>query len=254
MQRTLAALLGAVVMAPATSAPTIDYAREERWAQEVVPSIVVGDAVWLATPARARVLAIFTEPASAVKGGVVVVHGLGVHPDFAMIGGVRSLLAAAGYATLSVQMPVLAAGATRADYAVTLPEAADRIAAAIAYLRRGGIAKVAIVAHSMGATMADAYLSRPGAAHIEAFVPVGMPVDFSIRPREPVADIVAESDLPEVLAAMPLRGPKLPRDGCSRQITIAGADHYFESRQKELAATIATFLERAFTGSCALPT
>ena len=34
--------------------PAADYAREERWAQEIVPSIVVGDAVYLATPARAE--------------------------------------------------------------------------------------------------------------------------------------------------------------------------------------------------------
>jgi hypothetical protein len=57
------------------------------------------------------------------KAGVIVVHGLGVHPDFGMVGGLRTRLADAGYATLSVQMPVLPAGATRDDYAVTLPVA-----------------------------------------------------------------------------------------------------------------------------------
>ena len=68
-----------------------DYAREERWAQEIVPSLVVGDAVYLATPARERVLAILTVPPGAPAGGVVIVHGLGVHPDWGLIGGLRTI-------------------------------------------------------------------------------------------------------------------------------------------------------------------
>src|SRR5438128_2064301 len=39
---------------------TTDYAREERWAAEIVPSLVVGDAIYLSTPERARVLSILT--------------------------------------------------------------------------------------------------------------------------------------------------------------------------------------------------
>jgi hypothetical protein len=249
--RVLPALLAAVwLAAPALAQPIIDYAREERWAQEVVPAIVVGDAVWLATPSRARVLAILTMPSGAPKGGAVLVHGMGVHPDFGAIGGLRGLLADAGYATLSVQMPVLAAGATREDYAVALPAAGARIAAGIALLRAQGVAKVAVVAHSVGATMADAYLARADGARADAFVPLGMLVDFTADPKMPVLDVVAESELPEVKAAAPLRAKRLPRDRCSRALVIAGADHYFESRQKELAAAIAAFLDRALAGGC----
>jgi len=36
-----------------------DEAREERWAREIVPQVVVGDAVWLATPQRSNVLALY---------------------------------------------------------------------------------------------------------------------------------------------------------------------------------------------------
>lgn len=250
-RRIVALFAAALAIAPAAAGPAIDYAREDRWAQEVVPSIVVGDAVWLATPARSRVLAILAEPAGAPKGGVVLVHGLGVHPDFGMIGGLRTDLAEAGYTTLSVQMPVLPAGASRDDYGVTLPAASDRIAAAIALLRARGIAKIAIVSHSVGAAMADAYLARAQNAAIDAWVPVGMLVDFASPPKEPVADIVADNELGEVMAAAPLRARRMPRDACSRQLTIAGADHYFGSRQKELAATIAEFLDRVFAGRCA---
>ena len=251
--RIIAILAAVLATVPAMAQPAIDDARETRWAQEIIPSIVVGDVVWLATPARAKVLAILTEPAGAPKGGVIVVHGLGVHPDFGMIGGLRVNLADAGFATLSVQMPVLPAGATRDEYAITLPAAAERIGAAIAFLRAKGIRKIAIVSHSMGATMANAFLAGPGAASVDAWVPVGMLVDFAAAPKEPVLDIIAGSDLPEVVAAAPLRAKRLPRDACSRSLAIAGTDHYFESRQKELAGAIASFLDLAFSGRCKPP-
>lgn len=251
MTRDLVALFFAViVITPAAGEQVIDYAREERWAEEVVPSIVVGDAVWLETPARAKVLAILTAPSAQAKGGVIVIHGLGVHPDFGMIGGVRTHLADAGYVTLSVQMPVLAAGASRSDYAAALPAATERIGAAIAFLRAKGITKIALVSHSMGATMANTYLGQPDAAKIDAWVPIGMPVDFSTAPKEPVRDIVAENELVEVAAAWPARARRLPRDACSGPLTIFGTDHYFENRQKELAAAIAAFLDRVFNTRC----
>jgi len=240
----------ACVVAPAFAAPIIDGAREDRWAQEVVPAIVVGDAVWLATPSRANVLAILALPAENPKGGAIVIHGLGVHPDFAMIGGLRTLLVDAGYATLSVQMPVLAAGETRDAYAVTLPAAAERIDAAIAYLRGKGIAPIAIVAHSFGAVMTDAYLARPDAMRIDAWVPIGMLADFRLDPREPVLDVVAANDFPEVLAAAPIREKRLRHDGCSRAVVIPNADHYFGMEQKELAAAVAAFLDRVAAKQC----
>ena len=41
-------------------------------------------------------------------------------------------------------------------------------------------------------------------------------------PKEPVLDVVAGNDFDEVNAAAPLRKPKLPHDGCSRDVTIDG--------------------------------
>jgi alpha/beta superfamily hydrolase len=250
MRCWLPALIVVLLAAPTLAQPTIDYAREDRWAQEVVPALVVGDAIWLATPARPKVLAILTEAAGTPKGGVIVIHGLGVHPDFGFISGVRTYLADAGYSTLSVQMPVLAATASRDDYRIAIPGAGERIAAAIAYLRAGGVRQVAIVSHSVGATMVDAYLARPDAATIGAWVPVGMLVDFSLAPKEPVLDVIAENELPQVAVVAPARARRIPKDGCSRQVTIAGTDHYFDNRQKDLAATIAAFLDQAFGGRC----
>jgi pimeloyl-ACP methyl ester carboxylesterase len=227
-----------------------DYEREERWAQEVAPAIVVGDPVYLATPTRAKVFAILAEPSGTAKGGVVIVHGLGVHPDWGINGALRTRLVEAGFITLSVQMPVLAAEATRDDYPVTLLEASERITAAIGYLRGKGVWKIAIVSHSYGATMVNAYLARSDALAVDAWVPIGMFGVFDAKPKQPVLDIVAEHDAHEVRADWKRRAHEPPPDSCSRQLSIDGTDHFFDNRQARLAAATAAFLERVFSGEC----
>lgn len=243
----MALLACAVFDACAVSA---DYAREDRIVAEIVPAIVVGDALYLATPRRPRVLAILTMPDARPIGGAVIVHGLGVHADWGLINGLRTDLADAGVATLSVQMPVLAADASRVDYAALYPEAGERIAAAIALLRTRGIGKIAIVAHSLGAAMTNAYVASSAATSVAAWVPIGMQGDLAAAPRQPVLDVIAQNDLPEVLGAASARANELPRDACSRQITIAGTDHFMATRRKELAETVMRFLEAAFAGRC----
>jgi hypothetical protein len=231
-------------------AVSADYAREDRLTAEIVPAIVVGDAVYLATPSRSRVLAIFTMPDARPIAGAVIVHGLGVHADWGLINGLRTDLADAGIATLSVQMPVLSSDASRADYAALYSEAGERIAAGIAFLRTRGIDKIAIVAHSLGAVMANAYLASSAATSVSAWVPIGMEGDLATASRQPVLDVIAQNDLPEVLDVAAARANELPHDACSRQITIAGTDHFMANRRRELAKTVVPFLAAASAGRC----
>ncbi len=243
-----AALALCLVTSCAIGAP--DYVREDRWASEVAPSTVVGDAVYLATPSRARVLALWTQ-ATPSKGAVILVHGLGVHPDWGVVGALRTRLYDAGFSTLSVQMPVLSADAPREAYAALQPQADERLSAAIDFLNTRRAGRIAIVAHSMGASMTNDYLASPKALHIDAFVPIGMWGAFAVAPREPVQDVIAGDDFPQVRESAPLRQPDLPRDACSERVVIAGTDHYMDNRQKELAAALVPFLERALGGKCA---
>ena len=87
-----------------------DYEREKRWADEITPGLIVGDVVYLQTSNGHKFLNLYTEAAKA-KAAVIVVHGIGIHPDWGVIGMLRTRLAEQGYTTLSVQMPVLAADA-----------------------------------------------------------------------------------------------------------------------------------------------
>lgn len=243
-----AVVTGLLTLALAARAAVVaDDARESRWADEVVPQIVVGDAVWLPTPQRARVLAIYAVPAGVAKGAVIVVHGLGVHPDWGLIGEIRAALVERGFATLSVQMPVLAADAPRDDYASLGPLAAARLDAAVGYLHANGQAHVAVLSHSAGASMVNEWMrSDP---RVDAWVPVGMLVPFAARPRVPILDVVGQQDYSEALARVP-PSSALPRDGCSAAVTIAGADHFMSGAVPRLLAPVTSFLERVFAGRC----
>jgi len=246
----LAAL--AILAASLAGAAVPDDARESRWADEVVPQLVVGEAVWLATPSRSRVLALHTEPSGKPKAAVILAHGLGVHPDYGMIGALRAGLADRGFETLSVQMPVLAADAPREGYRDLFVAAGERLGAAAAWLRARGATHVVLVSHSMGSAMSNAYLAGARAARLDGWVAVGMTVDFAAAPKLPVVDVVAERDFPEALAATAERAKRMPSDRCSQRVTVAGADHYFETTSAALIAAILPFLEKVAMGECAV--
>ena len=225
-----------------------DYAREQRWAAEITPAILVGDPVQLATSGGRKFLGLYAPNAKA-RAGVIVVHGLGVHPDWNLIGVLRTELADLGFATLSVQMPVLAADAPRDGYRFLFPDAFERLDSALAWLRERGYANVAVVSHSLGSAMVDEWLASVQ-PRVDAWVPIGLTVDFAKPPTLPVVDVVAEHDLPEALQFAKVRMRSLRHDACSATLVFAGTDHYFDRAAAALARRIAPFLARALARRC----
>jgi dienelactone hydrolase len=222
-----------------------DYAREKRWADEITPAILVGDAVYLTLKSGHKFLAIHTTNAKA-RAGVIVVHGMGVHPDWNLINALRSQLAEQGYATLSVQMPVLAADAKGEQYPALFPEAAERLQAAVSYLRDKGHAKVAIVSHSMGARMANQFLISGGA--VDAWASVGISSGVYLQAetfKAPVLDIYGEKDFPVVLQNAAARADAIKRVRGSGQVSVVDADHYFNGTELELVRHVKRFLDNA---------
>jgi pimeloyl-ACP methyl ester carboxylesterase len=239
-----AAALCAPLLALAQQQPS-DYAREKRWSDEIVPSLVVGEPVWLEAPRTQKFLGIYTEAKNA-KGAVILAHGLGVHPDYGIIGELRMRLPDMGYTTLSIQMPILAADAPAARYPVLFWEADARFAAALTFLRRKKYGKVVLLSHSMGSRMANHYI----AAHPQ--VPLAGWISLSISSGEfapmkrlkfPVYDVYAEKDLDPVLAGVEKRAAAIKRVRGSSQTMVFGTDHFFASKEKELAALIRLLLE-----------
>ena len=250
MRAIMVALLLAVSVACFAQSAQPDYVREKRWAEEVTPAILIGDPVYLALKSGHRFLAIHApqSPQAKARAGVIVVHGMGVHPDWNLINALRSQLSEQGYATLSVQMPVLAADAKAESYPLLFPEAAERLQAAVAFLRDKGQRKVAIVSHSMGARMANHFLANDGAGEIDAWVAVGISTGVYVQSesfKAPVLDIYGVKDFPVVLQNAAKRADAIKRIHGSGQVSVAGADHYFNGSEAELVRHVKRFLDNA---------
>lgn len=228
----------------AAFAQASDYAREQKWADEVTPGVVVGDPVYLEQANAHKFLTLFTEAPKA-RAALIVVHGIGVHPDWGLIGVLRSQLADHGYTTLSVQMPVLANEAVAEDYAATFAEAGERLQVAVDFLRAKGYRKIAIVSHSMGSRMTYSYLSAHPAAPIDAWVAIGMgSADSYAAMRMPVLDLYGANDLPQVLQGARQRGASLKGKAKSEQIAVPHADHFFNDRDAELVQNVQRYLDK----------
>ena len=89
--------------------------REKRLSNEIVDNIMDGDAEFLKSGDH-EFLGIYTE-AENPKGGVIIMHGRGFHPDWSDVANpLRVGLAERGWNTLSIQMPVLDKDARYYDY------------------------------------------------------------------------------------------------------------------------------------------
>lgn len=237
-------ILCLLLLAPALALAQADYAREKRWADEITPSIVVGDPVYLELKSGRKFLALWT-PSPKAAAGVIVVHGLGVHPDWGLISSLRSQLSEHGYSTLSVQMPVLEAEARGDKYPPLYPEAAERLAAAVAFLRGRNMKKVAIVSHSLGGQMTNYFLNHARDAHIDAWVAVGLAGEFTAPAtfKAPVLDLFGEKDLPAVLNSSGKRAEAIRGVRGSGQVQVSGADHFFAGQENELVRRVRQFLD-----------
>jgi pimeloyl-ACP methyl ester carboxylesterase len=234
-------LAGAALLAVLQSAAAApDYAREKKWADEILPGLVVGDPVYLQTPrGHRKFLALYT-PQDTGKAAIVV-HGMGIHPDWGMVGTLRTGLADRGIATLSIQMPILAADAKSDAYPPTFPEAAERIAEAVAFLKAKGYQRIAVVSHSMGSRMSLTYFAgRPDPA-VKAWASLGPSFPDYRALKLPVLDLYGENDLPPVLGTAAKRKADLVHPA-SRQMALPRTDHFFTGHEGEMLSAVADFL------------
>ena len=233
-----------MLLAAALPAAAQDYEREKRWAAEIVPNLVVGDAVQLRLPTGREFLGLHIERKGALAA-VLLLHGVGVHPDHGVIGILRVALADMGYATLSVQLPVQKSDAQLEDYYPTVfPEAVERIGVAARWLQQREYRRVVLLSHSMGSWMANVYYEKTADAPFAGWICLGLTGGFGgmHNVRAPVLDAYGEHDLAPVLRAdWRRRATLLSIDG-SKQVRITGADHQFTGREKELAAVIRDFV------------
>jgi pimeloyl-ACP methyl ester carboxylesterase len=185
----------------------------------------------------------------------VIVHGIGVHPNWPqVVYPLRTALPAEGWSTLSVQMPVLPNEATDADYAPLMAAAAPRLDAAVDYLKEQGAERVVIIAHSLGATMANGYVAEHPDA-VDAYVAVGMSSGTVHAGQDnnalvgkisvPMLDLFGENDLDSVVGAAPGRAEVGGANDGYHQVQVPAADHFFDGQEDALVETVTEWMNEA---------
>lgn len=235
-----------------------DFAKEKRWADQTVDAIMTGDVVWLKAGGH-KFLSIYTKSTTKkVLGGAIVVHGIGVHPNWTdVIQPIRTRLPDAGWHTLSIQMPILSNEATHKEYAPLFKEIAPRMNAAVGFLKKKGVKNIVIIGHSMGATMSAYYISHNKSAGIKSLVTIGATgLSFKDKDKDfiqslkkisvPILDLTGSDDLPEVMETSELK-IKTAREAGNKtyhQVRIKGANHFLVGKEDELLKEITSWLRK----------
>jgi dienelactone hydrolase len=228
-----------------TLAHAQDYAREKRWSDDILATLMVGNAAWLEQKNGHRFLALYTEAPKA-RGAVIVAHGRGWSPDYELYGILRTKLAEAGYTTLAIQLPVLDGTAKLVDYIATYPDARERFQLAVDFLKSRGYGKIAIVSHSLGASMANQYLIKTDDDSVKAWVFVGIinGLEEMYRIKVPVLDVFGSLDWDVTRWGADERRAQILKIAGSGQVVVPQAQHFFEGKEDVLVRTITEFLGR----------
>ncbi len=197
------------------------------------------------------------------RGAVIILHGMGGHPDWPeIVNPLRTTLPASGWATLSVQLPVLSPADSIADYGLTMGEATQRIEAAVQQLQDWRFLNIVVIGYSFGAATAAQALSTDNInKNVNAFVGISMQAPQFLSPRLkllkqlqsisiPVLDIYGSRDTIEVLNEADDRRLAARKNGNAayRQIIVEGADHYFTGLEDVLIKRIQGWLVKATSG------
>jgi pimeloyl-ACP methyl ester carboxylesterase len=235
--------------APPALAIDLDYERENRWAEQVLPSILVGDPLWIEQPNGHKFLAIYTE-ADNPRGAIIIGHGRGWNPDFELYGTLRMKLADQGYSTLAIQLPVLGPGAKVGDYIPTYEDASERYDLSARFLHEKGFDDIAIVSHSLGATMANQYLITVDETLVKAWVFISIinGLQEMFRIKIPVMDVYGSEDWVITQVGGYERKQQIMKVPGSRQVVLKDAPHFFEGKEDELTRAIVDFLDSVFHG------
>lgn len=247
-----ALLLSFALLALPAAATQSDIGKEQRWAEQVVDGLLDGDEVWLSDPTGHEFLGILTEGDASSGRAVLLLHGIGVHPNWPdVIYPLRSGLLETGITTLSIQMPVLPNEAEPSEYLPLFAEVPGRLDAALASLEDSGYTDVTVVAHSLGAAMAVYALTEAPSTRVNSLVIVGMSPggDNQVNIRRlqkikmPLFDLFGSHDLEAVLATAQQRAAAAAASGDFRQQRVAGANHFFQGFEAELVQQVLDWLE-----------
>jgi pimeloyl-ACP methyl ester carboxylesterase len=230
--------VAAVTLAAPVHATNSDVAKEKRWAEQVIDSLLDGDELWLDDGGGHEFLGILTEGDASSGRAVILVHGIGVHPNWPdVIFPLREALLENDITSLSMEVP-------------------GRLQAAVDFLKDSGYSKIDIVGHSMGARMATYYLAQASTDGVNSAVFIGLgnsssgswpeSIDALARLRVPVLDLYGGKDLDIVLNTVQDRANSGQKNesGVYRQTRVEQANHFFQGHEDELKGIVIGWLDQ----------
>lgn len=245
----------ALACQPVTAA-SADLERERRLAEQTVDAILDGEPVDLGSGTHTFLGIHMEAEQQPEKGAVIILHGRGMHPDWAQVANpLRTALPGAGWTTLSLQMPVLEKDAKYYDYEPLFEEAAPRIDAGIRYLRDAGSKRIILLAHSCSVHMSMEWIRQHGPGELDAYIGIGMGATDYGQPMRapypfekidiPFLNVRGSKDYPAVhQLAGDIETMLDSMHPASAQVTVEGADHYFDDYEDALTAAVSTWLNR----------
>lgn len=256
-------------LALSSGAHAVFKQREDRWAAQIQETLLIGEPVWLTARQKKKdekFFAIYT-PASngPAKGAVLIMHGQGRHPDWPeVISPLRRQLPERGWTTLSLQMPLLPAGAPAIALGPLFEESPARIRAGLEFLRAKGAKRIVLLGHELGAAMGAAFLAKEQPEGVSGFVGVALEAPttqstiYTLDPRLytpnslakitlPVLDIYGGHDHPNVTETDRLRAAAAQQAGNKHyeQSRFPDADHYFTGYEDDLVDAVQRWLDQS---------
>ncbi|RLA08785.1 MAG: hypothetical protein DRQ51_01150 [Gammaproteobacteria bacterium] len=223
---------------------TPNFAKEKRWSVAIEDSLMDGEVVWLKAR-KHSFLSILTASEKPSRKAVIIMHGIGVHPNMQqIIQPLRIELTKYGYHTLSMQMPVLANGIEAPEYLKLLTLADKRIKAAIDYLQQQKLEVDFVVAHSMGTVMASHFMAN-NPHPFKYFVGIGMPnftVKYLSKIKIPTLDLYGTDDIKPVLDSVKKRQQAAKNNPKYQQIVVK-TDHFFNDKNELLVKTVQQWMD-----------
>ncbi len=243
-------------------AGTIDKNWEKQICEKLANEADATEVVWIEANGE-KFLGLYNRHTSEkAHGAAIILHAMGGHADWPQtIAPIRQALPEHGWATLSIQLPVIAPENQIEDYGTTLQEAVERIRAAVHFLRKRKFLNIVVIGHSFGAASALAYMEKEPKQKILALAAIGLQDYAFVKPSIdilkliekssiPVLDIYGSRDFRRVIDQAPDRrlAAKKGNNNAYDQYEIEGADHYFNKMEDVLIKRLYSWLDKAAPG------
>jgi len=259
--RSTLSLLILLILADSVSYAAETSAYEEGLTGRLAGIYVDGESVWIPLEEHPFLGLYRKSTRPGLPRVALILHSMGAHADWPdVIAPLRTHLPAQGWATLSIQLPVLAPQISQSDYGASFSQSARRIRASIKYLQDQGYANIVVLGYSFGATTAINYLMTDQ-TDFRAFAGISMQEFPFLDPpfrlvgqldniKLPVLDIYGSQDYSDVLRSVDDRRLAASKGGNSayQQQIIKDADHYFTGKQGELVDRIVKWLDTIVPG------